>query len=385
MTETMHTPPITKPSTVSRADRLTSFELEDFQVPQGREEEWRFTPMRRVRPLFDVESYTGQADITVRADSAVKVDTVPRSEQAEGIALAPDDYPSAIAWDKFETTTWVTIPKDVEVKDPVYIQIVTAGDPAVARIVVEAEEHAKGTVIITHSGSGNFNETVEVRAGDGSNLSVVSVNDWERNVLMAGSHRMTVGRDATLRHMVVSLGGDVIRINVEDEFTAPGGELYMNGAYFVDAGQHMEHRVFLHHNKPNGYSRVAYKGALQGKNARSVWVGDCLIGKDADNTDTYELNRNLLLSEGAKADSIPNLEIENGEIEGAGHASATGRFDEEQLFYLMSRGVPPLEARRLVTRGFFAEILHEIGVPEVEDSIMSTIDNLLASEEEGKN
>ncbi len=385
MTKTSEITTVLEPSEVSRADRFTSFELADFSIPKGREEEWRFTPMRRVKPLFDVESYTGTADITVRAPDSVQVKNVKREEQSEGIALAPDDYPSAIAWDKFTSTTWVTIPKEVEEDEPVYIDIVTAGDPSVARVVVEAEEHAKGKVIISHSGSGNFSETVEIRAGDGSNLSVVSINNWERNVLMAGSHRMTVGRDATLHHLVVSLGGDLIRINVEDEFTAPGGELYMNGIYFADEEQHLEHRIFLHHNKPNCYSRVAYKGALQGQNARSVWVGDCLIGKGGENTDTYESNRNLLLTEGTKADSIPNLEIENGEIEGAGHASATGRFDDEQLFYLMSRGIPPLEARRLVVRGFFMDVLKEIGEPEIEDSLIETIENLLATEEEGKN
>ena len=114
----------------------------------------------------------------------------------------------------------------------------------------------------------------------------------------------------------------------------------MLGIYFVDGGQHLEHRVFVDHSQPKCFSRVTYKGALQGKDAHSVWIGDCLIREAADGTDTYELNRNLVLTEGAKADSVPNLEIENGEIEGAGHASATGRFDDEQLFYLMSRGVP---------------------------------------------
>ena len=105
-----------------------------------------------------------------------------------------------------------------------------------------------------------------------------------------------------------------------------------------------------------------------------MWVGDCLIGKNGDATDTYELNRNLILTEGAKADSVPNLEIENGEIEGAGHASATGRFDDDQLFYLMSRGVPALEAKRLVIRGFFAEVINEIGVKDLQERLMNVID-----------
>ncbi|MDU1430884.1 MAG: SufD family Fe-S cluster assembly protein, partial [Actinomyces sp.] len=122
---------------------------------------------------------------------------------------------------------------------------------------------------------------------------------------------------------------------------------------------------------------VTYKGALQGKDAHSVWIGDCLIREAADGTDTYELNRNLVLSEGAKADSVPNLEIENGEIIGAGHASATGRFDDEQLFYLMSRGIAEADARRLVVRGFFAELIEQIGVPQVQEHLMNAIEKEL--------
>ena len=138
----------------------------------------------------------------------------------------------------------------------------------------------------------------------------------------------------------------------------------MLGLYFADAGQHQEQRLFVDHAVPNCISRVTYKGALQGEGAHTVWVGDVLIRAAAEGTDTYELNRNLVLSDGARADSVPNLEIETGLIEGAGHASATGRFDDEQLFYLRARGIPESDARRLVVRGFFAELIHEIGVPD---------------------
>ena len=119
---------------------------------------------------------------------------------------------------------------------------------------------------------------------------------------------------------------------------------------------------------------MTYKGALQGDGAHTVWVGDVLIQAHAEGTDTYELNRNLVLTDGARADSVPNLEIETGEIEGAGHASATGRFDDEQLFYLMARGIPETEARRLVVRGFFAELIQQIGVPEVEARLIAAIE-----------
>ena len=145
----------------------------------------------------------------------------------------------------------------------------------------------------------------------------------------------------------------------------------MLGLYFADAGQHLEHRLFVDHAVPHCRSHVTYKGALQGEEAHTVWIGDVLIRAEAEGTDTYELNRNLVLTDGARADSVPNLEIETGEIVGAGHASATGRFDDEQLFYLQSRGIPDDEARRLVVRGFFADVIDQIGIPEVQERLLA--------------
>jgi Fe-S cluster assembly protein SufD len=161
------------------------------------------------------------------------------------------------------------------------------------------------------------------------------------------------------------------------EFTAEGGDIEMVGLYFADENQHQEHRLFVDHAVPNCKSRVTYKGALQGEGAHTVWVGDVLIRAEAEGTDTYELNRNLVLTDGARADSVPNLEIETGLIEGAGHASATGRFDDEQLFYLQARGITEADARRLVVRGFFAELIQEIGVAEVEERLLASIDSEL--------
>ena len=215
---------------------------------------------------------------------------------------------------------------------------------------------------------------MEIDAADAAKLTVVSLQEWDDTATHASNHRMRAGRDTQLRHVVVTLGGDLVRLSADTEFASPRGNIEMLGLYFVDAGQHLEHRPFIAHTQPHCYSRVTYKGALQGKDAQAVWVGDCLIGANADGTDTYELNRNLVLSEGARADSVPNLEIENGEIEGAGHASATGRFDDEQLFYLMARGISERDARRLVVLGFFGELVNQIGVPSVQEHLMETIE-----------
>ena len=157
-----------------------------------------------------------------------------------------------------------------------------------------------------------------------------------------------------------------------------GGDAELLGLYFADSGQHLEHRMLVDHSVPNCRSNVLYKGALQGSSAHTVWIGDVLIRAKAEGTDTYELNRNLVLTEGARADSVPNLEIETGEIEGAGHASATGRFDDEQLFYLRSRGIAEDEARRLVVHGFFNDLIRKIDVPDLRQRLESVVEAELA-------
>jgi len=203
---------------------------------------------------------------------------------------------------------------------------------------------------------------------------VVSVQEWDDAAVHLSSQFARVGRDAYLKHIVVSLGGSVVRVNPSVHLIDNGadGELY--GVYFADSGQHLEQRVYVNHVAPNTRSRVTYKGALNGVGAHTVWVGDVLIGPKAAGTDSYEQNRNLVLSEGTRADSIPNLEIQTGDIAGAGHASATGRFDDEHLFYLQSRGITEDEARRLVVRGFLSEIVQKIGSTELEAHLQDAIE-----------
>ena len=176
----------------------------------------------------------------------------------------------------------------------------------------------------------------------------------------------------------MTFGGGVVRLAPSVEYAGPGGDAELLGLYFADAGQHLEHRLFVDHGQPHCRSRVEYKGALQGDSAHSVWIGDVLIRPEAIGTDTYERNRNLLLTDGARADSVPNLEILTGEMVGAGHASTSGRFEDEHLFYLMARGIPLDEARRLVIRGFFGELIGRIGVPELRARITAEVEHELA-------
>ena len=240
--------------------------------------------------------------------------------------------------------------------------------------MIRAGRFSKATVVLTHDGLADYSEVLTITASDGAHLTVVSLQEWDDRSIHLGQHDVVVGRDAQVKHIAVTLGGAIVRLNTNATYAGPGGSFEAYGVYFADAGQHLEHRLFVDHAVPHCTSNVEYKGALQGDSARTVWVGDVLIRAAAEGTDTYELNRNLLLTDGARADSIPNLEIETGEIAGAGHASATGRFDDQQLFYLMARGIPEAEARRLVVRGFFAAVVSRIGVPEVIGHLMSAID-----------
>lgn len=361
----------------SRADRPTSFNIDDIPVPGGREEDWRFTPLRRIEKLFDPATYSGHGTVEAERNDLVTVEKVSKDDPRVGTVLAPGDRTAVVAWEAFSEATVITVPKEVQLDEPLHVRVSSDQSVRSNHIVIKAEALSKASIILTHDGPAALNQTVEVRADDGAQLHVVAIHEWDRDAVHASNHRVSVGRDASIDHLIVTLGGDMVRVSVDTEYTAPGGSLRLDGLYFVDAGQHLEHRVFVDHSEPNCFSRVTYKGALQGKDARAVWIGDCLIGERADSTDTYELNRNLILTEGAKADSVPNLEIENGEIEGAGHASATGRFDDEQLFYLMSRGISAVDARRLVVRGFFAELLNRIEDKKLRAHLLDAIETRL--------
>jgi Fe-S cluster assembly protein SufD len=256
------------------------------------------------------------------------------------------------------------------------VTVTGPGKDAVAygHLQVRAGQFAEAVVVIDHRGSGTYADNVEFVVEDGARLNVIAVHDWADDVVHVSAHHAKLGRDATLKHTVITLGGDVVRLSPTTTFSDRGGDVELLGLYFADAGQHLEHRTFVDHAVPNCRSRVTYKGALQGDGAHTVWIGDVLIRAAAEGTDTFELNRNLVLTDGARADSVPNLEIETGEIAGAGHASATGRFDDEQLFYLQARGIPEDQARRLVVRGFFHEILVKINVPELRDRLEAAIE-----------
>jgi Fe-S cluster assembly protein SufD len=292
----------------------------------------------------------------------------------------PTDRVSARAFAAVTEATVITVPKDTTASAPTYVRVTGTGteQAAAGHLVIDVQPYGRATVVIDQTGSATYANNVEIRVADGGDLTVVALADWAHDTVQVAHHQITLGRDAHVAHFAVTLGGSLVRLSPTVRYAGPGGDAELHGIAFADAGQHLEHRLFVDHDTPKCRSRVGYKVALSGKDARTVWIGDVLIRPEATGTDTYEFNRNLILTDEAHADSVPNLEILTGEIVGAGHASASGRLDDEQTFYLQARGIPYEEARRLVIRGFFGELIGKIGVPELEERITTAIEEELA-------
>jgi len=372
---------------LNKGELFASFDVDAFEVPHGRDELWRFTPLRRLRGLHDGSApATGTARISVSEQPGVQTETVRRGDGRLGQGGVPGDRVAAQAFSSFNSATLVTVGRDRQIAEPVNITVTGPGEGVVAygHLQVRVEELGEAVVLIDHRGSGTYADNVEFIVDDAARLTVVWIADWSDDMVHLSAHHATLGKDAVLRHVTVTLGGEVVRLSANVRFSGPGGDAELLGLYFADDGQHLESRLLVDHAHPDCKSNVLYKGALQGDpasalpDAHTVWVGDVLIRAEATGTDTFEVNRNLVLTDGARADSVPNLEIETGEIVGAGHASATGRFDDEQLFYLRSRGIPEDQARRLVIRGFFGEIISKIAVPEVRERLTTAIEHELA-------
>jgi Fe-S cluster assembly protein SufD len=383
-----------------------SFALDDHPMPTGKEEVWRFTPLTRIAPLLDPKSGVaplsltwdndGDAiDLAEFADSSSRHSARSRRIQpvaaATGVTFgplaaadaqavgvqAPFDRVAAAAFNGASPGFSIDVPAGAMLDTPIVINAVGEGAPAYGRTRITLGAAASATVVFDYSGVADYAEYLDVSLAAGAKLAFVSIQDWDAGAIHGGQHSFLVGPGAELKSVTVTLGGDLVRLMETVRYAGEGGHAEMFGVYFADAGQHQEHRLFIDQNQPKTVSRVDYRGALQGDGAHTVWVGDVLIRRNAHGIDSYEANKNLILTDGARADSVPNLEIETGNIVGAGHSSTTGRFDEEQLFYLMSRGISEPEARRLVVQGFFFDIIRRIGVPQVEEHLQASVNKEL--------
>ncbi|MDK7179542.1 Fe-S cluster assembly protein SufD [Corynebacterium riegelii] len=366
----------------NKGDLFQSFNVEDFPVPGGRDEVWRFISLRRIRGLHDGTFPTQVSEqLRIDAPSDVTIEQLAADDERLRVAGGPVDRVAAQAWSAAEHGTLISVPADAVLDAPIEITITGAGVDATtfSTILVETGRHSQATVIVRYEGSGTHADNLNWHIGEGSHVNAIVDTEWALDAVHIGQQSIKVQRDAVLRHTVAAFGGEVVRLTPRVTFEAPGADVELTGVYFADAGQYIENRMLVDHSVPNCRSNVLYKGALQGNKesglpeARTCWVGDVLIRAEAKGTDTYETNRNLVLTDGARADAIPNLEIETGQIAGAGHAATVGRFDEEQIFYLRSRGIPETEATRLIIRGFFNEVLNQIPVESVRDELIARV------------
>ncbi|MFC4225245.1 Fe-S cluster assembly protein SufD [Lysinibacter cavernae] len=359
-----------------RSERFSSYDVADFAKVGGREAVWKLTPVDRIDALLHGELDGSRYDYEAASTEGINLSWIPRTDARIGTAGVPEERGSANAWTNFDEALLIEVTgEEHKVINVTRRDLGTS--PRAAHVVIHATKFSRGMVILENFGTAELSENVEIIVDEQADLTVVSSQEWADNAHHLATHFASVGRDAKLKHIVVSLGGEVVRINPSTHLNTQGGDIEALGVYFADAGQHLEQHVYVNHDAPHTKSRVTYKGALQGEGARTVWIGDVLIQQSAKGTDSYEQNRNLVLSDGTRADSIPNLEIQTGDIEGAGHASATGRFDDEQLFYLQSRGISEAEARRLVVRGFLVEVIQRIGNEELEARLNDAIEESL--------
>ena len=359
----LETPPL------DHAPRLVSGDPAAFPLPTSRQEEWRFAPVDRLASFMEANDRWG----------SVSVDASPYVSMVESPTTSwlPVDRPSAIARSHAACVIRVEVPADTHVDEPIVLRLAASDVGAYAHVEVMIGRHAKATVVVVHDTQADVSGSLVTEIADGGDLTMLSIIDGPAEHDQLWQWPTTVGRDASFVGGSITIGGRVVRVCPSVRYTGTGGSAELLGAFLVEDAQYAEHRVFVEHVEPHCSSNVIYKGALSGAQAHSAWVGDVLVRRTAIGVQTYELNRNLLLTEGPRADSVPNLELETGDVVSAGHASATGRFDDEQLFYLQARGIPEAVARQLIVRGFFAEILARIPSPEWRADVLARIEHRL--------
>jgi Fe-S cluster assembly protein SufD len=278
--------------------------------------------------------------------------------------------------------TFVLVPNDTKVELP--IQALTYLDADGAAIfphtILVVGDGAEVTFIDRYVSPdlrrAFSNAITEIYVGEGAHLRYVSIQEWGSGVTHLGIQRATVGRDATLRTLNIGFGASLARAEAETVLAEPGGFSEMLGVFFADEDQHFDHRSIQDHVAPNCTSDLLYKGALR-DHSRAVYSGWVHVRPDAQKTNAMQTSRNIVLSEHAKADAIPNLEIEANDVR-CGHAASVGPVDEDAIFYLMSRGIPRAEAERLIVSGFFQEVLDRVKIDEVREGAEKAIQDELA-------
>jgi Fe-S cluster assembly protein SufD len=359
----------------TRRERPTGVRRGDFTPLSKRDLTWKFSPVDAIATLVesDLDGSRIEASVSGALTARVDLSWIDSTDPRVGLAGLPEDRAVAAAWDSARKVLLVSV--SGEQSDEIVLSLSGFDRGASAlHVLIDVAPQSHTNMSVHYRGSVLLCEAVELLVGDGSSFNVTYCYEESTASAHVGAHFSRLGRDAQLTHALVVLSGGVVRVNPSTHLASAGASVEMLGLYTPGDNEHVEHHVYVNHDAPHTKSNVLYKGALRSSTSRAVWIGDVLIGALATGTDSYEQNRNLILTEGARADSVPNLEIETGDIVGAGHASATGRFDEEQLFYLESRGIPESEARMLVVRGFLNEVAQKLGSAKVTALVEETLD-----------
>lgn len=410
-----------------RDRRLAAYKrFSDLGWPDSAVDEfWRSTPFRRIetglgvvdREVDDAPASQLLADVEEAVASAVVADgglvrtDVPVDLAEQGVVVADlsdpehvdlvaprlttsttgiddDSYAELDRTVALNDAAWtagvlVHVPANVEVAAPIHVRIhVTRPGTHLPRVLVDLGHHARATVVVEHTSEDPgdervlVDEVVEVFCGPASAAKVVSLQGWTGGVDHLSLIKGRVQRDARFDPSVLNFGGRTVRVRPEADLVAQGGETYPSGVYAAHDGQWFDMQPYVRHISPRATSDVLFKGSLQGR-SRTVFRGNVLVTEDAVGTVTDENNRTLILTDGARADATPFLEIFCADIT-AGHGSATGQIDARALFYLEARGIPREQAIRLIVTGFFRDVLDRIDVPLVDDHVMRLVEQEVA-------
>ena len=383
---------------MSRAEFLERYRALPF--PTTKDEHWRFTDLRG----FDPESFSANgAKGVASAGSMLEIETSGVANISEGGILI-ERAPEGVVFEPLEeghellgtlvgmdekfaahnAAEWkhgllVRVPAGVEVAQPLYVRVTGSLADAAQfwRLLIVAEEGARFSFIEEHASAspeigGYSNAVSELFVGDGAKLEYVSIQNLSQETWHFASHRATVGRDAELDWVAGGFGSKKGKVRIENDLAGQGATSRVTGAYFADGTQHLDYDTLQKHLAPNTTSDFAFKGALRDE-ATAVWRGMIKVEKDAQKTNAYQENRNLLLSPRAHADSIPGLEIEANDVR-CTHGATVSQVDRDELFYCMARGLSRGEAERLIVRGFYQEIFDRIELEPVRTALQTALE-----------
>ena len=382
---------------MSRAKALQRYR--SLPLPTTSEEAWRFTDLsgfdpdafvsngqvprsdlasRHSRRILELDA-AGTATVT---EAGIEIERAPEGVTFEplveheklGELVGADEKFAAHNAAEWKHGLLVHVPRGVVLEQPLYVRIAHAADRGALfwRMLVVAERESRFSVIEEYGSEspeleGYSNAVVELFVEQAAKVEYVSVQNLSPSTWHFASHRASVGRDAELDWVTAGLGTKNGKVRIENDLAGEGATSRVTGAYFADGDQHLDYDTFQEHIAPNTTSDFAFKGALRDA-ASVVWRGMIKVEKDAQRTNAYQENRNLLLSDKAHADSIPGLEIEANDVR-CTHGATIGQVDRDQLFYLMARGLTRGEAERLIVRGFFQDVLDRIELEPVRDAL----------------